>query len=120
MVHDDTPPQAERREFVKLLALVGMSSALGGVPLAFAQAVPAKPESPPPAKPEPPAAQDAPEISEDARALAAIVERRYGRHLKPAQLEAVTREIDRRLRLGRTLRDLKLANGDEPDFVFGA
>ena len=114
MSHDDAPPQSERREFVKLLALIGMSSALGGVPLALAQTPPK------PAEPAPPAPPSEPEISEDARALAAIVERRYGKHLTPAQLEAVTQEIDRRLRLGRALRDIEFKNGDEPDFVFGA
>ena len=71
-------------------------------------------------EPAAPQEEAEPEISEDARALTSIVERRYGKYLKPAQLEEVTSEIDRRLQLGRTLRDLKLANGDEPDFVFGA
>ena len=41
----ETPPRVERREFVKLLALIGMSSAVGAAPLALAQAVPAKSDS---------------------------------------------------------------------------
>ena len=117
MAPDDAPRRTERREFVKLLALVGMSSALGGVRLALAQAAPAPAKPGTTAKPDVPA-DSGPEISEDARALAGIVGRRYGSHLEPGQLEAVTEEIERRLGLGRTLRELKLANGDEPDFVF--
>jgi hypothetical protein len=68
----------------------------------------------------PPAAAKPPEISEDARALAGIVKRRYGQHLTPEQLEAVTKEVENRLQGGKTLRAAKLANGDEPDFTFHA
>lgn len=114
----ETPPRVERREFVKLLALVGMSSAVGAAPLALAQAAPAKSDSTA-AKPAAPA-EETPEISDDARALAGIVEGRYGKHLKPDQLKEVTDEIQFRLRIGKTLRELKLTNGDEPDFVFSA
>jgi hypothetical protein len=96
-----------------------MSSALGHVPRALAQTAPTGTAPDPRAKPEPPAAPN-PEISDDARDLAAIVERRFGKHLKPEQLEAVTRELQRRLRLGKALREVQLANHDEPDFIFTA
>ncbi|MGH7729947.1 MAG: hypothetical protein ACRENJ_01705, partial [Candidatus Eiseniibacteriota bacterium] len=74
----------------------------------------AKPDST--AAPAPPAAPA--EISEDARSLADIVRRRYGKHLTSDQLEAITRELDGRLQGGKRLRDSKLLNGDEPDFTF--
>ena len=47
-----------------------------------------------------------------------IVRRRYGKHLTPEKLEAVTREMDGRVQGGKRLRESKLANGDEPDFTF--
>jgi hypothetical protein len=76
-----------------------------------------------PLAPHPPArfggcARRPPEISEDARSLAEIIRRRYGKHLDNDQLEGVTRELDSRLRGGKAMRDVKLANGDEPDFTF--
>jgi hypothetical protein len=61
-------------------------------------------------KPEPP--------SEDARALAAIVKRRYGKHLDHQQIESITRDLDGDLKAAQRLHDVKLANGDEPDFTF--
>ena len=119
----------DRRRFLQLVGL-GVSSALATPVLALAQtgaagappkpAAGASPASPPAATA--PAATAAPEgpppISEDARSLAEIVRRRYGKNLSPDQLEAVTRELDQRVQGGRRLRDAKLANGDEPDFTF--
>jgi hypothetical protein len=66
------------------------------------------------------APSEPPPISEEARLLATLVDRRFGKHLNPAQLEAVTREIDNRLQGGARLRKVRLANSDEPDFVFHA
>jgi hypothetical protein len=121
---------ADRRRFLRLAGLAGLTS-LGAPALAFAQSKPPAGATPPasagtpaPAPPDtagkPPAPENPPEISEDARALASVIRRRYGQHLTPDQLEAVTREIDGRIQGGRRLRDLEFANGDEPDFTFGA
>jgi len=113
----------DRRRFLQLMGF-GLSSAAFALPgSALAQARPpgaapadsAKADSTKAATPTAPAP-----IAEDARSLAEIVRRRYGQHLTPDQLEAVTRELDGRIQFGRRLRDLKLANGDEPDFVFHA
>lgn len=110
-----------RRGFLRLLALVGMSSAVGRTAVSLAADPPAKPAAAAAAAADTTAVPDAPpEPSPDARALAGIVERRYGRHLTPEQLADVTRELDGRLRLGEALRKVELANADEPDFVFGA
>lgn len=124
------PHDFDRRRFLKLAGIAGISS-LGVPVLALAQSKPAPggalPSSPPgppagaaPADSSKAAAAKPPEISEDARALGAIIQRRYGKHLTPEQLEAVTRDIDGGIRGGRRMRDQKLANGDEPDFTFRA
>ena len=111
-----------RRRFLQLAGL-GLSTAFGGAALAQTSPTP-PPATPPAATPATPPAAAAPEgpppISEDARSLAEIVRRRYGKHLTPEQLEAVTRELDGRVQAGRRLKDLKLANSDEPDFTFHA
>jgi len=116
------PQPLARRRFLQLAGL-GLSTAFGGS--AIAQTATPPPATPPPATtPTAPPAVAAPEgpppISEDARALAEIVRRRYGKHLTPDQLEAVTRELDGRVQSGRRLKDVKLANSDEPDFTFHA
>ena len=108
-----------RRRFLQVVGL-GISSALGGA--AFAQTgrtgapAPKTPATPAPAVAAPP--DGPPPLSEDARGLAEIVRRRYGTHLTSEQLEAVTRELEQRVQGGRRLKDVKLANGDEPDFTF--
>jgi hypothetical protein len=124
------PHDFDRRRFLKLAGIAGISS-LGLPALALAQSKPASGGAPPSSTPAPPAgaapadsakaaAAKPPEISEDARSLAAIIQRRYGKHLTPDQLEAVTRDLDGGIRGGRRMRDQKLANADEPDSTFKA
>jgi hypothetical protein len=116
---------SDRRRFLKLVGFAGLSSAVGASMSAWAQTKPASPApatSPPPA-PAPPdstAAPQKPEISEDAKALAKILERRYGKFLDAKQIEKLPEEVENRLQGGKRLRDSKLANSDEPDFVFRA
>jgi len=112
-----------RRRFLQLAGLGLSSTALAASALAqTGGAPPAKPATTPPATPAPAGAtpDGPPPISEDARDLAEIVRRRYGKHLTPEQMEAVTRELDQRVQAGRRLKDAKLANSDEPDFTFHA
>jgi len=107
----------DRRRFLKLVALATLSSTVGSSMKAYAQKpVAAKA---PPAAPDTAAAKP-PEIGEDARALAAIIKRRFGTHLTDEQLEAVTRQLDGAVQSGKALRGVKLANGDEPDVTFKA
>ena len=123
----NTPPDPHRRRFLARLGAAGLVS-LSAPALAMAQSKPgagassATPGATPAAAPPDSAAAVAkpPEISEDARGLAAIIRRRYGIHLTPDQLEAVTREIENRVQGGKTLRAAKLKNGEEPDFTFHA
>lgn len=120
MSDSQPPPVTDRRRFLKTVGLAGLASALVPNALALAQSV-RPPGGAVPAKPDSVATPAAPPaISEDARALGEIVGRRYGAHLTPEQLEAVTHEIDGRIQGGRRLRDSKLATGDEPDFTFHA
>ena len=118
---------ADRRRFLKTVGLAGISSALAAAATSVAQsppgAVPAKPESTVPAAPADTlqgAAAKPPEISEDARSLAAIIERRYGQYLSKEQLEAVTKDFDGDLKATTRMREVKLGNADEPDSVFRA
>jgi hypothetical protein len=61
-----------------------------------------------------------PAIGEDARARAAIIERRYGRHLSPEQLASIANDCEGDLKALTRMREVKLGNGDEPDFTFRA
>ena len=113
-----------RRHFLKRVALASLAS-LSAPALTLAQTTPAPRKRKRGAAPKrqpasAPAAEKPPEISDDARALAAIVKRRYGQQLTPEQLEAVTKEIQNRLEGGKALRAAGLANADEPDFTFRA
>jgi hypothetical protein len=131
-MHGDAQATFDRRRFLQIVGL-GVSSSLSLPVVALAQTGgasprPSKPDPASPAASTPPAAAPPagaapaapPEISEDARSLAEIVRRRYGKHLTPEQLEAVTRDLDGRVQGGKRLRESKLANGDEPDFTFHA
>jgi len=108
----------DRRRFLQLMGL-GLSSAALALP---ARALSQTRSAATTAAPADSAARanTPPPIGEDARSLAEIVRRRYGQHLTPDQLESVARELDQRIQTGKRLRDLKLGNGDEPDFVFHA
>ena len=123
-------PLHGRRRFLKLVGLAGLTTAVNSTMLTWAQTRQTKPGGPPAYPPgvstptkavtDTSKAAAPPAISEDARALAGVIERRYGRHLNAKQLEAVTREIEDRLQGGKRLREARLANHDEPDFTFRA
>lgn len=55
-----------------------------------------------------------------AEALAGAVRVQYGSRLSAEDLATVTRQIRSALERAEQLRKVELANGDEPDFVFGA
>ena len=118
--------RANRRRFLGALGVAGLGAAVAPSALiaravAASQPKPRAAKPPAAAKPVAPADPNAPPPpSDDARALAEIVRRRYGAHLSPEQLEGVTRELEQRLGGGRALRAAKLANGDEPDATFHA
>lgn len=106
-----------RREFLKLVGAAGIAGTLPGAVSALAQA-PA-PAAPAAALADTTARAAAPSgPSEDALALAGILRRRFPDRLNDEQWAKVTRDLDSRLGSGRRLRELKLANGVEPDFTF--
>jgi hypothetical protein len=110
----------DRRRFLQVLGLAGIAGAMPASGLLAQSSTP--PRSPAradsAATPPPPATPTGP--SDDARALAEILKRRYGQHLNDEQLLAVTRELDQRIQGGRRLREAKLVNADEPDTTFRA
>jgi len=122
MSQPSQPPAPDRRRFLTTLGIAGLSTALSPPIQALAQAANPPAAAPAtPAKPDSAAAPAAPpEISEDARSLNEIIRRRYGKYLTPDQLEGTARELNGRITFGRTLRDQKLTNGDEPDVTFHA
>ena len=61
-----------------------------------------------------------PEISPAAVALAEVLRHRYGPSLNDEQMNEVKRSLDNRLRAADRMKQNKLANGDEPAFVFTA
>jgi hypothetical protein len=58
------------------------------------------------------------EPSASARALAEVLRERFGNRFSVEQYAAFTRDIDAALRRAATLREQRLANGDEPAFGF--
>lgn len=124
MTHSSARVSASgRRRFLQVIGLTGLASAVNASMLSWAQTRPTAPSTIPVAPAQPDTARSSsepPPISEDARALAGVIERRYGKHLSAKQLEAVTREIENRLQGGKRLRESQLANANEPDFVFHA
>ena len=120
-------PSEARRRFLKTLGLAGLASAMAPAANAIAQSSASGPAIYPPGVPPPKGAPSAvapgtaakPEPpSEDAQALAAIIRRRYGKHLDHKQIESITGDFDGDLKAAQRLHDVKLANGDEPDFIF--
>ena len=115
--------KTDRREFLKRVGLAGFSSVFVAPALSGAQ-VPAPAAAPVPAVSPAPAdtakAAALPEVGEDARALAGIIGRRYGPHLSKEQLESIARDFDGDLKALKRMREVKLGNGDEPDFTFRA
>ncbi len=110
--------KTDRRQFLKTVGLAGITTALAAPALTRAQTgVPAPAGPPAPAPADTTKAAD-PAIGEDARALAGIIRRRYGRHLSDEQLASIARDFDNDLGALERMKQVKLANGDEPDFTF--
>jgi len=116
----ETPeaPVHGRREFLKLVGAAGLASTLQPATALFAQ-------TPPPATGgapgTPPAAAPAPTgPSEEAKALTALLKKRFPDRLTDEQWADVTEDLDGNLGDAKRLKATKLANGDEPDFTFHA
>ena len=121
-----------RRRFVQLMGWAGVVAMARGGPALAAAAAKSRAKSVPPAAKShevvppaatpPPATGSAatPEISDEARALAEVVRRRYKDHVSEEDLAVITRDLDGDLRGVKRLREVKLVNADEPDTTFHA
>lgn len=119
MAEQREPSSPNRREFLKRVGLAGLTTAVANPALALAQTAKTVSGMISPAAPDTAKAAEVPKPpSDDAKALASVIQRRYGQHLDADQLKQVTEDIDGRIDGGKRLRASKLANGDEPDFIF--
>lgn len=55
-----------------------------------------------------------------AEAYAEVARLRFGAHIEPGQWERIKRDLDGNVRAADRLREFKLKNADEPDFIFFA
>ena len=89
--------------------------------LALAAATPFLPHSGTAAGPAPaPGGAQAPgdQLISESDALTQLVRIRYGKQLSEEQLNALKRNVEDRLKDASVMKQFKLANGDEPAFVF--
>jgi len=114
MSETPTVPRPSRRAFAKALAAAAGAPFLApAAALAQAAAAPGStPAATPIPTPEPP--------SSAAEALTEVVRIRWGKNLSGEELAEIAKTIDGRLRGAERMKSVKLGNGDEPDFVFGA
>ena len=110
----------DRRRFLQIVGLAGLSAIAPAAPL-LAQTPATTPPATTPSTTPPAAAPTEPKPpSEDAKALVSVLERRYPNRLTPEQWESVRRDVDFDLASGKRLREAKLENSDEPDVTFHA
>jgi hypothetical protein len=109
--------QTSRRQFTKSVATTLLAAPFAAS-LAKAQTPPKlKEATAPPVPQQTPAPQKPSPLAE---AYAEVARVRFGDKLTPEQFEKVKKDIDANVRTADRLRAVKLKNGDEPDFIFGA
>jgi hypothetical protein len=111
------PKDPARRRFTKAVA-----TALAAAPLvrltnnAHAQTPPATKEPAAPPNPQPTPQPPSPV----AEAYGEVARVRFGDRLTADELTRVKRSVAGKINRGNALRDAKLQNSDEPDFIFNA
>ena len=125
MSQTEEPRGLDRRAFLQLIGAAGLAAVVPNAAQALAAPAPAVPASPAPAITPQPAAPATPGDadkgpSDEAKALAAILRKRFPDRLTDKQWDDVTNDLDGRLASGKRLSATKLANGDEPDMTFKA
>ena len=122
MSNHDEPRGLDRRAFLQLMGAAGLAAAMPSA--AHALVPPATPtpadSTAHPAAPAAPGANEAKGPSEDAKALASVLRRRFPGRLTETEWASVTDDLDGRLALGKRLRATTLANSVEPDTTFKA
>ena len=115
-----------RRRFVQLMGWASMATFAHGGPALAQSAARARTAGKPETKPVKPGAAPADTTaaakgpSEEAQALAEAFRRRYPVRLNAEELKSVTRDFDGDIQGIKRLREMKLANSDEPDVTFHA
>jgi hypothetical protein len=114
----DEKARRGRRDFTKTMA-AALVAAPASLRAAQAQTTTPAPEAKSPPNPQPtPPQQPAP--SPVAVAYAEVARARFGEQLTPDEMTRVRRDLEGNVRAAERLRAHKLANADEPDFVFEA
>jgi len=102
----------DRRAFVKFIPALGVA---GLVAVNLPVSSPAQtPSASPTPIPSPTPAQPSP-LGE---AYAEVARVRFGKHLEDSQWDRVKRDLEGNVRTADRLRESKLKNSDEPDFIF--
>lgn len=109
---DNSNDQLDRRSFVKFIPALG---AAGFVAVNLPVSSPAQtPSASPTPTPSPTPAQPSPL----AEAYSEVARVRFGKHIEDSQWDRVKRDLEGNVRTADRLRESKLKNGDEPDFIF--
>ena len=104
--------QLDRRSFVKFIPALGVA---GLVAVNLPVSSPAQtPVASPTPMPSPTPAQPSPL----AEAYAGVARVRFGKYLEDSQWDRVKRDLEGNVRTADRLRESKLKNSDEPDFIF--
>jgi pyruvate/2-oxoglutarate dehydrogenase complex dihydrolipoamide acyltransferase (E2) component len=115
------PRRESRRRFTKSVAAAVALAPLAHSFAARAQTPPATKEPAAPPNPQPsPSPQQPQPPSPLALAYAEVARLRFGDKINDEELVRVRRGIGNKLRTADALRNAKLKNSDEPDFVFSA
>ena len=114
MNRTDQAPDDGRRRFLMMMGLACATTAIAQPAAVLARTAQPGADSTA-ATPPAPATPTA-----EALALAEVIRLRFGKDVTPAKLGVIAKDLDARLEGGRDLRDLRLTNGQEPDFIFHA
>jgi hypothetical protein len=107
-------PEGGRRRFVLGALGMGAFTVAGGLNALVASAADKPAAAPAAPSPE----EKPPEISEEARALHAVLVGRWGQALDEAQKQGLLEAIENNVQNGKALRAKPLFNGQEPPTVF--
>ena len=102
----------DRRAFVKFIP------ALGAAGLVAVNLPASSPAQTPSASPTPIPSPTPTQPSPLAEAYTEVARVRFGKHLEDSQWDRVKRDLEGNVRTADRLRDSKLKNSDEPDFIF--
>jgi hypothetical protein len=115
----DDSGQASRRRFTKSVATAIATAPLVSL-MAKAQTPPGKTkEATAPPNPQPsPTPQQQQQPSPVADAYEGVARARFGEQVTVEQFEQIKKDLRGNVRAAGLLREVKLRNGDEPDFTF--